>query len=64
MKPIGIFLTGFGIMVILFPQIVAILIGVLLILIGTNILFADYLVQKGNSSSFRFGDYEIFKKKK
>lgn len=51
-------------MVILFPQIVAILIGVLLILIGTNILFADYLVQKGNSSSFRFGDYEIFKKKK
>lgn len=51
-------------MVIIFPQIVAILIGVLLMLIGINILFADYLVQKGGNSSFRFGDYEIFKKKK
>lgn len=64
MKPIGIFFTGFGIAVLVFPEFVVALIGTILILIGVSILVPGMLLGKKSDSSFRFGDYEILKKKK
>lgn len=64
MKPIGIFFTGFGIAVLVFPEFVVALIGTILIMIGLSILLPDIIFSKKPDSSFRFGDYEILKKKK
>lgn len=64
MKSVGIFFTGFGIAVLIFPEFVVALIGTILILIGLSILLPGLLMSKRSDSSFRFGDYEIIKKKK
>lgn len=64
MKTFGIVLVVFGLFICFFPEIVAYLLGIFIIIIGANILLADTLFRKNSNSSFQFGDYEILKKKK
>jgi len=64
MKSFGIGLVVFGLFICFFPEIVAYLLGIFIIVIGANILLADTLFRKNSKSSFQFGDYEILKKKK
>lgn len=64
MKTFGIVLVVFGLFICFFPEIVAYLLGIFIVIIGANILLADTLFRKNSNSSFQFGDYEILKKKK
>ena len=64
MRPIGIFFVIFGIIILIMPEIVAYLLAVLLIVVGGNMILAEVMIRKNSDSSFKFGDYEILKKKK
>ena len=67
---IGAFLIFFGVSVILFPELIAIIIGVFFIAIGINVLafsFRIQQVQKNASENqnrvFTIGNYEFIRKK-
>ncbi len=70
MSFVGFSLVFFGIVVIAAPEIIAYVIGVLLILAGANLLLLSKAVKDaskpggGDSSVFRFGEYEIFRNRK
>ncbi|MDD2892280.1 MAG: hypothetical protein PHQ95_04935 [Candidatus Gracilibacteria bacterium] len=63
MNLVGLTFVLFGILVILAPALIAYIIGIFLILIGTNILLASTLFKNGKRESIQFGKYEIFRKK-
>ena len=62
MKPIGIFLVIFGVIVIVYPALISILIGIFFIVVGANILIFWHLSRKGEKDQrFRFGTFEIIR---
>jgi multisubunit Na+/H+ antiporter MnhC subunit len=66
MRTIGAILCVFGILFIVFPDLVAYIIGFFFLSIGANMLIASVAFGRKNqdSASFRVGDYEIYRRKK
>ncbi len=61
MKIFPFFLIFFWIIIIIFPEIIAYLIGWLMIFIGLNILLFMRTVKKWKESYVKFGNYKIFR---
>ena len=69
MSKIWIFLTFFGLIVIIFPEFLAFLIGGFFLFIGLNILFFNLSLNSNIKNSkwsnkeevFKFGKYTIYK---
>ncbi|MDD3794317.1 MAG: hypothetical protein PHI37_05885 [Candidatus Gracilibacteria bacterium] len=62
MRLFGLFLFIFGIIIIYNPDIIAYLIGGLLVFIGLNMFLASLFFKKDSKESFvKFGDYKIFR---
>lgn len=64
MPAFGILLVVSGVIIIAWPEIIAYMIGWLLLFFGLNIIFAKYLFNKANKSwenYVKFGKYKIFK---
>ncbi|MDD5770122.1 MAG: hypothetical protein PHE25_04075 [Candidatus Gracilibacteria bacterium] len=64
MSAFGLLLVISGIIIIVYPQIIAYMIGGLLLFFGLNILFAKYLFskkQKTGENYVKFGNYKIYK---
>lgn len=67
---IGLFFFIFGIFIILFPEIIAYMIGFFLIFIGLNIFIFAMRIKimqrqtQSPESIFSFGGYEFIKRKK
>lgn len=72
MLPLGIAFVVIGATVIIAPQLIAYLLGTLLIFVGANFVFLSLLARRasrkaeggGESSGFRFGEYEIIRKRR
>ena len=64
MLPIGLFFIGFGIVILVDPQILAYLIAFLFIIVGANILILTWIMRRGPNKSFRVGNYEVFRSKR
>lgn len=67
MQFFGFLSIVFGIVVITNPDILAYLIGILFLVIGTNILIVSNLFRRGSSGegkSWKVGWYEIIKNRK
>lgn len=72
MFPLGLALVAVGATVIVAPQLIAYLVGTLLIFVGANFLLVSFLARRaqrkeggeGESSGFRFGEYEIIRKRR
>jgi multisubunit Na+/H+ antiporter MnhC subunit len=66
---LGFFLVLLGVVFIAAPQLIAYVIGTVLVLIGANILLVWFAArratkQSGDGTFFRFGDYEISRRRK
>ncbi len=65
----GAFFLLFGILVIIFPELIAYIIGFFLISLGVNMLILGFRIQKvynqnhSDKKIFSFGNYEFVKKK-
>jgi hypothetical protein len=64
MKPIAITVIAIGITILIWPAIVAYVLALLLISIGMNMILGGYIFSRKPGSSFKVGDYEVFKSKK
>lgn len=68
MQIIGFFLVILGTIFLVAPEFIAYFLGIILILIGGNLLLLSYGIQrsakKESPPSFQFGDYEISRKRK
>lgn len=65
---LGFLIATFGVIVIINPEIIAILIGVFLVLVGVNVMILGYRIQKVKNAQseriFSFGGYEFIKRNK
>ena len=61
MKTIPLLLIIFWIIIIVFPEIIAYLIGGFLIFIWLNILIFSRMIKKWKNKYVKFGDYKIFR---
>jgi len=63
MKMIPITLILFGIILIVFPEIIAYLIGAFFIFLGINMLFINMAFSKWNKKEeyIKFGKYKIYR---
>ncbi|MDD3144878.1 MAG: hypothetical protein PHV23_02085 [Candidatus Gracilibacteria bacterium] len=63
MRAFGIFLIIFGTIIIYFPEIIAYLLGGLLVFIGFNLLGFSIFTKKknGDDNYVKFGNYKIFR---
>ncbi len=64
MKTLGTIFVIAGIIIFIKPDIVAYFLGAILLIIGANILGASAYFGGKNRDSYKFGDYEILKRKK
>lgn len=61
----GAVFVGFGVLVIVFPDLISTIIGILLILIGGNMLLFSAASRKSEGGGpIKFGSYEIYLGKK
>ncbi|MDD2907947.1 MAG: hypothetical protein PHH98_04870 [Candidatus Gracilibacteria bacterium] len=63
MRAFGVFLLIFGIIIIYNPDIIAYLLGGLLVFIGLNLVLLGVFTKKKNSEDnyVKFGNYKIFR---
>lgn len=64
MPAIGVLLVVSGVIIIAWPEIIAYMIGGLLLFFWLNIIFAKYLfnrAQKWGDNYVKFGKYKIYK---
>lgn len=64
MKAISIFLITFGVIVIIFPQILSILLGLFFIFLWINILVASKMFKNKKwegENYIKFGKYKIYR---
>ncbi|HRI35987.1 MAG TPA: hypothetical protein PK765_02745 [bacterium] len=67
MRTIGAIFFIFGVLFIIFPDLVAYIIGFFFLSIGVNMLIASVAFGRKDQQdrqTFRFGDYEIYRRKK
>lgn len=66
MRTTGATLIVFGLLVLIKPDLIAYIVAMLCIAIGTQFLFISGVFSNGKegSESISFGGYEIYKKKK
>jgi hypothetical protein len=64
MKTLGSILIVAGIIIFIKPDIVAYCIATIFLVLGLNLIGITSFFQKQEGQSYRFGDYEILKRKK